>query len=132
MLHVSPDFLVGGGIIVEPAFRKLYIMSTERKPFSELVNSETPVLVDFSAEWCGPCKMMPPVLQEVKRSLGDDVTILKIDVDRNPALARQFNVQSVPTLIVFQQGQVKWRQSGVVPANQLTPVLQSFMTQRKA
>jgi thioredoxin 1 len=127
MLQVSRDFLAGGGIIVERGFRKLYVMSTERKPFSELVNSDIPVLVDFSAEWCGPCKMMPPVLQEVKRSLGEEVKILKIDVDRNPALAQQFAVQSVPTLIVFQQGQVKWRQSGVVPAEQLKRVLQRFV-----
>lgn len=127
MLQVSRDFLAGGGIIVERTFRKLYVMSTERKPFSELVNSDIPVLVDFSAEWCGPCNMMPPVLQEVKRSLGDEVKILKIDVDRNPALAQQFAVQSVPTLIVFQQGQVKWRQSGVVPAEQLKRVLQRFV-----
>jgi thioredoxin 1 len=74
--------------------------------------------------------MMPPVLQDVKKSLGDEVTIVKIDVDRNPALAQQFAVQSVPTLIIFQHGQVKWRQSGVVPADQLRLVLQSFVRQK--
>ncbi|GAB2673512.1 thioredoxin [Flavihumibacter cheonanensis] len=93
--------------------------------FQELINSEKPVLVDFFAEWCGPCKMMAPILKEVKNKLGDAVTIVKVDVDKNPDAARQFNIQGVPTLMVFQKGEVKWRQSGVVQARQIEHVLSS-------
>jgi thioredoxin 1 len=94
--------------------------------FAELIQGDKPVLVDFFAEWCGPCKMMPPILKEVKQSLGDNVTILKLDVDKNPQVANAFQIQGVPTLIVFQNGEIKWRQSGVVPAPQLQRVLQQF------
>ena len=69
--------------------------------FKELITSETPVLVDFSAEWCGPCKMMPPILKQLKDSMGDKVRIVKIDVDKNPSAASEYKVQCVPTLIVF-------------------------------
>lgn len=93
--------------------------------FQELINSDKPVLVDFFAEWCGPCKMMAPILKDVKNKLGDAVTIVKVDVDKNPDAARQFNIQGVPTLMVFQKGEVKWRQSGVVQARQLEQVLSS-------
>jgi thioredoxin 1 len=95
--------------------------------FAELIQGDKPVLVDFFAEWCGPCKMMPPILKEVKQSLGDNVTILKLDVDKNPQVANAFQIQGVPTLIVFQNGQIKWRQSGVVPAPQLRQVLQQLV-----
>lgn len=93
--------------------------------FQELINSDKPVLVDFFAEWCGPCKMMAPILKDVKNKLGDAVTIVKVDVDKNPDAARQFNIQGVPTLMVFHKGEVKWRQSGVVQARQLEHVLSS-------
>ena len=87
--------------------------------FRDIIDSEKPVLVDFSAEWCGPCKMMPPILKQVKDALKDEVTVLKIDVDRNPEAAQFYNVQSVPTLMIFRKGEVKWRQSGVVGAKEL-------------
>lgn len=94
--------------------------------FGEIISSEKPVLVDFFAEWCGPCKMMAPILKEVKNALGDEVTIIKVDVDKNPQAAYAYNVQGVPTLIIFQKGQVKWRQAGVVQARQLQQLLQKF------
>jgi thioredoxin 1 len=92
--------------------------------FGDIIKGEKPVLVDFSAEWCGPCKMMKPILEELHQSLGDKVRILKIDVDRNPAVSQSYNVSGVPTLILFQKGQTLWRQSGVVPAKQLQAIIQ--------
>jgi thioredoxin 1 len=95
--------------------------------FSEIIRSDKPVLVDFSAEWCGPCKMMAPILKEVKGSLGDAVTILKVDVDRNPQAAEAYAIRGVPTLILFRKGEPLWRQSGVVPAGQLTGILRQYI-----
>ena len=94
--------------------------------FQDVINSGKPVLVDFSAEWCGPCKMMAPILKEAKDKLGDTATIIKIDVDRNRGAAEHFQIQGVPTLILFKNGDIKWRQSGVVPANTLVQVINEY------
>lgn len=94
--------------------------------FQEVINSGKPVLVDFSAEWCGPCKMMAPILKQAKEAVGDKATIIKIDVDRNREAAQQFQIQGVPTLILFKNGQVKWRQSGVVQANTLVQLMNQY------
>lgn len=92
--------------------------------FQEIINSEKPVLVDFFAEWCGPCKMMAPILEQVKTEMGEKATIIKVDVDKNPEAASVFQIQGVPTLMVFKKGDIVWRKSGVVPANNLIQVLE--------
>lgn len=94
--------------------------------FGDIVNSDTPVLVDFSAEWCGPCKMMAPILKQTKEAVGDKIKIIKVDIDKNPHAAQHYNIQGVPTLILFKKGLVQWRQSGVVPAQQLLQVLNQY------
>lgn len=93
--------------------------------FNSIIASETPVLVDFFAEWCGPCKMMPPILKEVKNALGDDVKIVKIDVDKNQSLAQRLQIKGVPTLMLFKHGKSVWRQSGVIPSKDLIQIVQS-------
>src|ERR1019366_4882509 len=99
----------------------------ERKTFSELIHSDKPVLVDFSAEWCGPCKMMAPVLKELKKKIGEDIAIIKVDVDRSPEAASAYFIQGVPTLILFKDGTIKWRQSGLVDAGYLEKVVRQYV-----
>lgn len=94
--------------------------------FNEIINSDKPVLVDFFATWCGPCKAMAPILKDVKSELGDTVSIIKVDVDQSPQAAQAYQVQGVPTLILFKNGKALWRQSGVVSKSGLVDVLKKF------
>jgi thioredoxin 1 len=97
------------------------------KTFNELIQSDKPVIVDFFAEWCGPCKSMAPILKDVKDNVGESATIIKIDVDKNPATSSQYQIQGVPTLIIFKQGKTVWRKSGVVSKNELLNTLKNFL-----
>ena len=91
-----------------------------------MIQSDKPVLVDFTATWCGPCKMMAPILKEVKEEIGDTAIIIKVDVDKNKEAAGAYQVQSVPTLILFKKGQPLWRQSGVVQKAGLLSIIKKF------
>jgi thioredoxin 1 len=108
-------------------------METENKKesFREIIQGDKPVLVDFSAEWCGPCKMMKPILEELRQRLGDKIRILKIDIDLSPAVSSVYNIQGVPTLILFQNGNILWRQAGVVQTNQLERIINQYLAKEK-
>lgn len=95
----------------------------KQRTFGEILRTEELVLVDFTATWCGPCKMMAPILDELKSAVGSKVLILKIDVDKNPQASAAYNIQGVPTLILFKKGKIVWRQSGVIPANELKKLI---------
>ena len=93
--------------------------------FTDIISGDTPVLIDFYATWCGPCKTMTPILEQVKDQVGDTAKIIKIDVDKNQSLATKYQVRGVPTLMLFKDGKQLWRQSGVVQANELIRLLKS-------
>jgi len=93
--------------------------------FNKIINSKTPVLIDFHAHWCGPCKMLAPILKEVKKELGTAVKIIKIDVDKNQPLAEKYQVRGVPTMLLFKKGKQVWRQSGVLQKNEIINVIRS-------
>ena len=99
----------------------------KKASFSDLINSDKPVLVDFTASWCGPCRAMAPNLKEVKNNVGETASIIKIDVDQNRQLATQMQIQGVPTFILFKNGEIKWRQSGMQSAFMLSGVIQKHL-----
>ena len=94
--------------------------------FNDIINSENLTLVDFFATWCGPCKQMHPVREQLKQELGDSIRIVKLDVDKNDALAAAYRIQSVPTLMLFRSGQVVWRQSGAMRLNDLKAIINQY------
>ena len=94
--------------------------------FSEIINKDKPVLIDFFAEWCGPCKMMSPILKDVKKELGESISILKIDVDKNQELAAKYQVRGVPTMMLFKNGKQLWRQSGLLQKDEIIKVVSSY------
>jgi thioredoxin 1 len=99
----------------------------KKQTFSELIRGDRPVLVDFHAEWCGPCKMMSPIIEQFSAEMGDTLRVIKVDVDKNPLAASAYRVQGVPTVMLFQNGEVLWRQSGVVPAHILRQVVERYV-----
>jgi thioredoxin 1 len=96
-----------------------------KSSFKKIINSETPVLIDFFADWCGPCKVLGPILKEVKEELGDTVKIVKIDVDKNQSIASKYQVRGVPTMLLFKDGKQVWRQSGVLQKNEIIQAIRS-------
>ena len=96
-----------------------------KSSFQKIIDSEVPVLIDFFADWCGPCKALAPILKQVKEELGDGIKLIKIDVDKNQSLASKYNVRGVPTMILFKDGKLLWRQSGVIPKNEIVNIVNS-------
>ena len=95
--------------------------------FNKIIQSETPVLIDFYADWCAPCKMLTPILKDVKQEMGDRLKILKIDVDANNAIASRFQIRGVPTMILFKEGKVLWKQSGVLPKDAILSAIEGHL-----
>ena len=94
--------------------------------FNQIINEDQAVLIDFFATWCGPCKMMPPILDQVKKNLGSQLRILKIDVDKNPSVAAKYQVRGVPTFVLYKEGKQVWRQSGMINKSDLEKLIHSF------
>lgn len=95
--------------------------------FQDIINSNQPVLVDFFATWCGPCQTLSPILKEVADELKGEARVLKIDVDKNKAVAQKYQIMGVPTMMVFKNGETKWRQSGVLPKSEIVKIVKQFM-----
>lgn len=102
---------------------------TQKKSFNDIINNETPVLVDFYADWCAPCKMMTPILKQLKSEMGDKLNIIKIDTERNPDVAIKYQVRGIPNLILFHKGQLLWQQAGVVQLPQLKQIIEQNLEQ---
>ncbi|SDF41134.1 thioredoxin [Cellulophaga baltica] len=96
-----------------------------KSSFDKIIDSDTPVLIDFFADWCGPCKILAPILKQVKEEMGDAVKIVKIDVDKNQTLASKYQVRGVPTMMLFKNGKQLWRQSGVLQKNDIVNIIKS-------
>ncbi|MGB0404422.1 MAG: thioredoxin [Salibacteraceae bacterium] len=95
--------------------------------FGEIINSDKPVLIDFFATWCGPCKSLSPIIQDVAKDMGDSVRVIKIDVDKNQSISQKYQIRGVPTMMIFKAGKQLWRQSGVVPKDQIKAELQKHI-----
>ena len=100
--------------------------------FNDIINGDKPVLVDFSAEWCQPCRLMKPILEELHEKMGEEIRIIKVDIDKSPTASSVYNVTSVPTLMLFQKGNILWRQPGEVPAVSLQKIINQFISQNNA
>jgi len=92
--------------------------------FNEIILQDKPVLVDLYADWCAPCRIQTPILQELKQKMGEQLSIIKVDVDKNPQLAARLQIRSIPTLMIFRKGEIKWKHSGVVQADELERIIQ--------
>jgi thioredoxin 1 len=108
------------------SFNFINTKTTMKSSFTEIINSTSPVLLDFHADWCGPCKTLEPILKQVKNELGDGIKIIKIDIDKNQALAEKYQVRGVPTMILFKKGKQLWRQSGVLQKHEIVSTINSF------
>ena len=103
--------------------------TNKTETFNDIIQGDKPVLVDFFAEWCQPCQLMKPILEELRERMGDTIRIIKVDIDQSPAAAGSYNITSVPTLMLFQKGHILWRQPGIVPAISLQKIINQFTSQ---